>query len=170
MRGASTLSIVLTRVDNRLVHGQILETWVPHTGANSIIVLNDDVYNNELQKGIIEAFVPPYIDVIIKMIDDIPALFNYINSSNIRCIILFFNIHDAFRAYKKGLSFSNLNLGNIHCQPGRRQVTQTIYLNGDDIEKLKILENMGILVEMKTVPQERGTEFFKSQKCDCDIS
>jgi PTS system mannose-specific IIB component len=158
------LSIILTRVDNRLVHGQILETWVPYKNANSIVVFNDDVFNNSLQREIIKAFVPSYIEVIIKRIDDIPSLLDYVNSIKKRCIVLLFNIHDALLAYKKGLPISKLNLGNIHCQPGRRQVTQTIYLNNEEIEELKIFEGMGIQVELKTVPQERGTKFYKAYK------
>ena len=158
------MSIILTRVDNRLVHGQVLETWVPYAKANSIIVFNDDVFNNRLQKEIIKAFVPSYIEVLIKRIDDIPSILDYIKSANIRCIVLLFNIHDALLAYKKGLPISKLNLGNIHCQPGRRQVTQTIYLSNEEIEELKVLEGMGIQVELKTVPQERGTKFYKAYK------
>ncbi len=155
------MSIVLARVDNRLVHGQVLETWVPFTKANSIIVLNDDVYNNQLQRGIIQSCVPSYIEVLIKRIEDVPSLLDYIYSSNIRCIILFFNIHDALAAYKSGLAFNKLNLGNIHCHTGRRQVTRTIYLNNEDIEGLKVLEGMSIKIEIKTVPQEKGADFFK---------
>jgi PTS system mannose-specific IIB component len=160
------LSAVLIRVDNRLVHGQILETWVNHTNANSIIVFNDDLFDNQLQKDIIHAFVPSYIEVIIKKLDDMPQLLDYLNSTNTRSIVLFFNIHDALYAYKNGLAFSKLNLGNIHCQPNRRQVTQTIYLNDEDIEELKLLEGMGVQIEIKTVPQERGIKkIYKDFKC-----
>jgi PTS system mannose-specific IIB component len=158
------LSAVLTRVDNRLVHGQILETWVIHTDANSIVVFNDDLFNNKLQTEIIKAFVPSYIDVIIKKIDDIPSLLEYLNREHNRCIVLFFNIHDALTAFKKGLPFNTLNLGNIHCQPGRRQITQTIFLNDMEIEELKVLEGMGIQIEIKAVPQEKGRDIFKAFK------
>ncbi len=150
------MSIVLSRIDNRLVHGQILEAWVPFSNANSIIVLNDDMCENQLQRGIIQAFVPSNIELLIKKLDEIPLILEYINSTKVRCIILFFNIHDALIAYKKGLNFPLLNLGNIHCQCGRRQVTQTVYLNNEDIEELKVLETMGIKIEMKTFPQEKG--------------
>lgn len=158
------MSTVLARVDNRLVHGQILETWVNFTDANSIVVFNDDVYFNDLQKDIIRAFVPSYIDVVIRKLDDVPRLIEYISNENQRCIVLFFNVHDALNAYKNGLLFTKLNLGNIHCQSNSRQITPTIYLSGEDIEHLKALEGMGIKVEIKAVPQERGTSLIKAFK------
>ncbi|MFC1856308.1 PTS sugar transporter subunit IIB, partial [Thermodesulfobacteriota bacterium] len=63
------MSTVLTRVDNRLIHGQILESWVPYTEANCLIVINDDVSNNDLQKEIIKAFVPSHIEGLKNLID-----------------------------------------------------------------------------------------------------
>jgi mannose/fructose/N-acetylgalactosamine-specific phosphotransferase system component IIB len=55
------MSLVLVRVDCRLIHGQVVETWVPHTGANCLVVANDDLVGNTFQRSVMEIAVPPDI-------------------------------------------------------------------------------------------------------------
>ena len=52
------MNIVLARIDNRLIHGQVLESWVPTTRANCIIVANDEVAQAVMQKILMQAAVP----------------------------------------------------------------------------------------------------------------
>ena len=49
--------ILLTRVDNRLIHGQVGMTWATHLGANLIIVANDEVANDEVQQNLMDMAV-----------------------------------------------------------------------------------------------------------------
>lgn len=54
-------NILLTRVDNRLIHGQVGVTWVNHLGANLILVANDEVSNDKVQQSLMEMVLPDAI-------------------------------------------------------------------------------------------------------------
>ncbi len=52
------MSLVLARIDCRLIHGQVVETWIPHVNANLLIVANDDLYANPVLRSVMELAVP----------------------------------------------------------------------------------------------------------------
>lgn len=47
-------NIVLCRIDNRLIHGQVGVTWLSHSGANLILIADDEVVNDPIQKSIMQ--------------------------------------------------------------------------------------------------------------------
>ncbi len=53
-------NIVLTRIDNRLVHGQVATQWCGSIGANLILVANDEVAGNKLRQGLMDMAAPSY--------------------------------------------------------------------------------------------------------------
>lgn len=63
------MNIVLARIDNRLIHGQILESWVPNLRANCIIVANDEVAQAVMQKILMKAAVPTGIQVVVDTVE-----------------------------------------------------------------------------------------------------
>ena len=65
------MSTVRTRIDNRLIHGQIVEAWVPHLQVGCIVVANDKIANSAMQKLLMEASVPKGIRVFIGSVDDV---------------------------------------------------------------------------------------------------
>ena len=69
------MPLVLARIDCRLIHGQVVETWVPHTSADSLIVANDDLAGNPFLRSVMELAVPPAIRVRFCRLDEaIPVL------------------------------------------------------------------------------------------------
>ncbi len=133
--------VVLVRVDDRLIHGQIIEAWVPYTGANSLLVINDAASRDMIKRDIMECSVP---DTILLNIKDIKGGVDYLKDALVninrltlhhhriismlwikmlysrfrdvdeKIIVLFENLKDAIRAYRMGFHFRELNLGNIH--------------------------------------------------------
>ena len=59
------MDIALVRIDNRLVHGQILEAWVPYVEAGCIVVVDDHVASDFFRETVIKMAVPREIEVII---------------------------------------------------------------------------------------------------------
>ena len=62
--------IVLTRVDHRLLHGQVAFSWTQTIGADCILIANDDVPTNEIRKTTIKLAKPQGVKLVIKSIDD----------------------------------------------------------------------------------------------------
>lgn len=63
--------MTLVRIDNRLIHGQIIETWLPHTGAKNIIVANDELAGDVLQQEIMSIAIPQTVNSIFVSVEDV---------------------------------------------------------------------------------------------------
>lgn len=149
------MSIVLTRIDNRLIHGQVLEAWVPHVRADCIVVANDRVAGITFQKVLMEAAVPRGIRVVIATVDEAAQLLASDELDGNRVLLLFADPVDAVRAHRGGVDFSRLNLGNMHCGEGKVRYTCTIALDGEDIANLARLEEDGVRIVSQCIPGDR---------------
>jgi len=149
------MSIVLARIDNRLIHGQVLETWVPYTHANCIVVADDQVAALTFQRAMMEAAVPRSIRVVIGTIDEVARRFAAGEFSPCRVLLLFSSSGDALRACRQGIPFADLNLGNMHGGEGKRRFSCTIALDGEDIENLAAIEDTGVHIVSQCLPLER---------------
>jgi PTS system mannose-specific IIB component len=155
------MSIVLTRIDNRLIHGQVLESWVPTINANCIVVANDKIANSTMQKLLMEASVPKGIRVFIGSIDDAAEILDSEELANARIILLFKTSSDALSAHRKGVQYGKLNLGNMHAGDGKMKCSCTIALDPDDIENLNKLEGAGIRIFSQCVPTDKEIGWHK---------
>lgn len=148
------MNLVLTRVDNRLIHGQILESWVPYVQADCILVANDRIAGNPLKKMMMQSAVPSRMRVEIGTIAEIARLFQSGVLNHCRTLVLFGTTADALRAYRAGLLFSKLNLGNLHAAKGKEQMSCTVFLDTADVQDLEQLEQAGITITARCIPAD----------------
>ena len=155
------MNIALARIDNRLIHGQVLEAWVPTIQANCIIVANDDVAQTAMQKILMEAAVPRGIRVIVDTVDAVARIIHLNELGKVRVLLLFATARDALRAIESGVVLRKLNLGNMHAGTGKLQCSCTIFLDPDDVADLQKIEDYGVRVTSQCVPSEREVEWSK---------
>ena len=149
------MSIVLARIDSRLIHGQVLEAWVPHVRADCIVVVNDEAANTPLQRMIMQAAVPRDILLEISAVDAAPALLASPELGRRRVLLLFVDAADALRACRLKVGYDKLNLGNMHAAEGKARYNCTIALDQCDIDRLSEIEATGVRVVAQCVPADR---------------
>ena len=76
-----------------------------------------------------------------------------------RLIIIFPNLKDLILAYRKGLRFADLNIGNLHHNGIGRMITPSVSLDSDDDEILQGLLRLGIKLDIRAVPSDRPIEY-----------
>lgn len=155
------MSIVLTRIDSRLIHGQVLEAWVPYIHANCIVVANDTVAAASFQRSLMTAAVPKGIKVVIGTLAEIATIFSSHDLDALRVLLLFANSEDALRAHRLGIPFEALNLGNMHGGDGKIRLSCTIALDRSDIANLTNLEVRGPRIVSQCVPSDREQDWRK---------
>lgn len=155
------MSIVLTRIDTRLIHGQVLEAWVPYTHADCIVVANDEVAANPLKKIMMQASVPSRFRVEIGNVEEIVDLFSSGSLNSCKTLLLFGTTGDTLTAYRSGLLFSQLNLGNLHAGEGKQKLSCTLFLGQDDIGNLKSLEEAGVTISARCIPADSDRPWRK---------
>jgi PTS system mannose-specific IIB component len=149
------MDIALVRVDNRLIHGQILEAWVPFAKASTIIVVDDHVASDFFRETVIKMAVPREVDVIVSNVDDFANNYKYIKGKGKKAIVLFSGMADAMRAYKAGFVFDRLNLGNVYCEECLKQCSPSVLLGEEDVKIIRILLDEGVNIDIRCVPREK---------------
>lgn len=148
------MKLVLTRIDNRLIHGQVLEAWVPFVRANCIVVANDVIAGNQLKKMMMRASVPSRIRVEIATVAEAVTLMNSTQLRRCRVLLLFGTTADAVRAYRGGLEYDQLNLGNMHADEGKARFSCTLFLNSANLDDLELLDQAGVKIYSRCVPAD----------------
>lgn len=155
------MNIVLTRIDNRLIHGQVLEAWIPYTHADCIVVANDEVARTALKRLMMEASVPRGIRVIIGTVTEVAELLRSRALDSCRILLLFASSQDALLGHRAGIPFASLNLGNMHAGKGKMKLSCTISLNAEDVENLQTLESDGVRIVSRCVPHDTERSWRK---------
>lgn len=168
---SETYDIALVRVDNRLVHGQILEAWVPFIEAKCIMVVDNNSASDFFCETVIRMAVPSDIEVNICSVEDFAANYTYAQGNGKKTIVLFSSINDALKAYEEGFHFERLNIGNIHHEDYKICCAPSVFLCEEDIQNVvQLLEEKGVSVELKRVPREKGVDIRDALKEQCDIT
>ncbi|MEW6721412.1 MAG: PTS sugar transporter subunit IIB [Thermodesulfobacteriota bacterium] len=153
------MPLVLARIDCRLVHGQVVETWVPHVKADSLIVANDDLAANPMLRSVMELAVPRGIRVRFCRLEQVTSVLAEAERAAERSILLVSNATDAVKLRKGGAGFDLLNIGNLHFAEGKVQISPSVFFAPEDFEALKWLRSHGVTVCVRGTPFEPGMSF-----------
>lgn len=144
-------NIVMTRIDERLVHGQG-GLWIKTLSCNTVIVANDEVANDPISQSLMRTVVPKEIALrfypIQKVIDII-----YKAHPSQTIFILIKNCEDALKLVSNNVPIKKINIGNIHNGEDKEKITRSIFLSKQDKEYLKIMiDKYNIDFDTKTTP------------------
>ena len=159
------MKTAVVRIDNRLVHGQILESWVPFLRAAKIIVVNDKVASDLFMESVIKMAVPRGIEVSVYEVEEFAKSYAGSTAVDRDTIILFESINDVIHAYQWGFRFDALNIGNVaNSGSDKRCVVTHIFMNAAEIDGLMMFVNNGIDVEVRGVPTDKPVPFLSAVK------
>lgn len=145
------------RIDNRLVHGQVIEAWVPYLGAKNILVVNDELAEDDLRQEIIRLAVPSGVELTFIRVERIPGYLDDLGRvahPGGDALLLFATCGDVHRALQFGFSLSTVNIGNLHYSPGKQQLCPHVALSTEDIGCLKAFAKQGIHLDFRCVPND----------------
>ncbi|MFN2266636.1 MAG: PTS sugar transporter subunit IIB [Desulfonatronovibrio sp.] len=144
------------RVDNRLIHGQVIEAWIPFTRTKSLMVVNDELANDVVRQEIMGLAVPQGIEILYAPVNEsIEMVRKKFKSRLSSLFVLFSKCSDARQAFEKGLVFQSINIGNIHYGPGRKQICSHIALSRDDCSCLNFFNKKGVGLDFRCVPHKQ---------------
>lgn len=144
-------NIVLTRIDNRLIHGQIITQWCSSVSADVILVANDDVATSKMRQGLMDMAVPDGVTTCYLSVADAVAKMGEVTEGK-RVFLLVETPADALALVKGGLPIKQVNIGNMHFREGKRQVAVTAFVDDADVAVFKELRDLGVELEIRRVP------------------
>ena len=104
--------IVWSRIDSRLIHGQVIEAWLPHLGVRRVVVADDEASLDPLTKAAYGLAIPEDVELVLAPINRID--FQALAHDGIPTLVLFREVKSAVIAREAGLPDGMLNLGNVH--------------------------------------------------------
>lgn len=145
------MKIVLARIDDRLIHGQVATIWSKQTGCERIIVCNDDVANDEIRKTLLTQCAPPGIKSHVVSVDEAVRVFNNHKHVDTKVLLLFTNPEDVLRMVDQGVDIKSVNIGGMSFKHGKKQITNAVSVDDKDIGAFKKLNDKGIELEIRKV-------------------
>lgn len=151
--------IVLSRIDERLIHGQVGVQWVGFVSANLVLVANDEVAKDPLQQNLMEMVLAEGIAVrfwtIQKVIDSI-----HLASPQQKILLVCNCPADFVNLIEGGVDIRRINVGNMHYAAGKRQIYKTVSVDEADIAAFNSLKNRGVACYIQGVPTEPEIDLF----------
>lgn len=150
-----TPNIVMTRIDERLVHGQG-QLWIKALGVNTCIVANDEAAADPLAQTLMKTVIPKTVAMRFFTLE---KTINIIHKAapEQTIFLLVKNPEDALTLVAGGVPISKINIGNIHNAEGKERVTRSIFLGPEDKEALRTMINE-YHVEFTTQTTPSGTD------------
>jgi PTS system mannose-specific IIB component len=147
--------IALVRVDNRLVHGQILETWLPRLGIRRLVVADDEAAKTPLARDAMCLCIPPDLPVDVVPVDAVD--WAALSGSKEPVLVLVREVEDLMRASARGMTpdrAPRLNVGNVHYALRRRPLTPSVFLDDEELGDIRDLAKRGYDVEVRALPTD----------------
>jgi PTS system mannose-specific IIB component len=145
--------ICFSRIDDRLIHGQVVTTWVNVHKIEQIIVLNDEVANDKIQKNILNMAAPQGIKVRVFSIEQFGKIIKNTEIKR-RTMLLFTNSIDVLRAVDNGVPIESLNIGGMRYQEGRERLTKALSVTPEEKEAFVSLLDKGMDITVQMVPND----------------
>ncbi|MGG2080076.1 PTS galactosamine transporter subunit IIB [Lelliottia nimipressuralis] len=148
----SSPNILLTRIDNRLVHGQVGVTWTSTIGANLLIVVDDEVAKDEIQQKLMGITADTYgFGIRFFSIEKTIAIIE--KAAPHQKIFLICRTPDIVRKLiDGGVPLKDVNVGNMHFSEGKRQISSKVYVDEQDLDDLRFIKHSGVNLFIQDVP------------------
>ncbi|GAA3995323.1 PTS sugar transporter subunit IIB [Mucilaginibacter dorajii] len=147
--------IKLTRIDDRLVHGQVAFTWTPAISADCLLVANDKVAKDEFMKMTLGLAKPTSARLIIKTLADAATFINDPRAQQMKILLIVSSVKDAAVMADTVSEITSINFGGIRTQEGSKPIAKAIALTNNDIIVIKEMLAKGLELEVRQVPTDK---------------
>jgi len=153
--------IQLTRIDYRLIHGQVAFAWTTFLNADCILIANDDVVVNEMRKSALKLAKPTGVKLVFKSIEDSIAAINAGKTDSYKLFIVVEKVEDALRLAKGCKAIDHINVGLINKTENAKMLAKAVYANEQQCADLRALCDLGIRVELRQAPSDSALDVLQ---------
>jgi mannose/fructose/N-acetylgalactosamine-specific phosphotransferase system component IIB len=152
------MSVDLLRIDDRLVHGQVVEGWLRALRITHVVVASDEVVADDTQMALYALAVPYAVKLDCLSIAETAEAWRDGVWSDDHVLVLVSSPEDAWRLVKADAPVREVNVGGLHFREGRAQVLKAVSLDLADIAALRQLSQKGVALEARPLPLDEPVE------------
>lgn len=151
------MPIELVRIDDRLIHGQVVTTWVKQKNIEQILIINDEISHDDVQKSVFDMTAPDGVLVKTFSVSKFIEIYKKTTIKR-RTLILLTNPIDAYELFENGVEISALNVGGMKFTTERKQYTKAVSMTDHEKEHLIKLSENNVDVFIQMVPSNKRIE------------
>ena len=155
------MSIALYRIDDRLVHGQVMTAWARIFSITKIIVVDDATAKNAFLCDVMKMAVPSGCSVQILTVADAVSVVQASAKSDEKAIVLVKAPITLRALIDQGVEIKEINVGNVGAGPGRKAVMRSTQLTKDEFDTLVGMSAQGIHIYFQMLPEAKSMELDK---------
>lgn len=148
------MGVTLLRVDDRLVHGQVVEGWVPHLRADLVAVVSDAAAADPVQSALMKMALPPSVGLLVLALQGAAAALSAPAMAARRALVLVPGPGEALALLEAGLAVDRVNVGGLHFTVGKVQLGRALFLDEKDKASLRAIAARGVRLEGRPLPSD----------------
>lgn len=151
------MELALLRIDDRLVHGQVVIGWIPHLKAQAVVVASDAAAADATQTMLMEMAMPEEVALSVLPVDEAARRLQD-GGDKRRVLALAPGPREALRLLELGVASRTVNVGGLHYTAGRVQLGKAIFLDDQDREALRAIARRGVSLEGRALPGDSAMD------------
>ncbi|MGL5886312.1 MAG: PTS sugar transporter subunit IIB [Lactobacillus panisapium] len=147
----------LVRVDERLLHGQVAIGWTSNSGANTILVANDEAQKDQVKAMALNLAKPTGVKLYIRGVEESGKIVEkFAAAKKAQVLVLVRTIQDALKLIKGANgTIQELNVGGLKYEQGKRKLNDYVAVSDQDISDLKAIQKMGVELDFRMLPRDK---------------
>lgn len=151
------MEVSVFRIDDRLIHGQIITAWISYADAGCIVVADDKAAGDEFQQSLLKMATPKNIRLEILKVEDAIQLLKE-DVKNEKVLLLVRGVKEALQMVKAGIGNGSVNVGNLNMKKGKTKILSNLWVFSEDVENFRELIKLGVKVEVRAVPNDHSQD------------
>ena len=158
------MTIVGCRIDGRLIHGQVANLWSAKLNVSRIMVVDNEVVNNDVEKSGLKLATPPGVKLSILPVEKLQPISLLVNTIAKRLLIVARKPDRFLGLVEAGVPLETVNVGNMSQTPETRAITRSINVVDKDVEDFHKLAEKGVKLTAQMVPNDPVSDFLSLLK------
>jgi mannose/fructose/N-acetylgalactosamine-specific phosphotransferase system component IIB len=156
------MPVIFTRIDDRLLHGQVVQGWIPYLKATEVVVVSDEVASDDIRKSLMRISLQEDVGLNIFSVADAADYLKKAAASSERMLVLAAGPGELVKLAGDGVPFETINVGGMHYSMGKAQIGRALFMGDDDKAALKKLASLGIKLEGRGVPNDNQEDILRA--------
>lgn len=149
------MGVTFVRIDDRLIHGQVVTAWTKQYGIQKIIVIDDGLYKDEFMINILKMVAPSGIELQIESTLTVAEKVVLINKNEKKTMLLLKFPNVAKKLLELGIKFNELNLGGMGAGPNRKVLYRNVSVSDEELATLNELNQKGVIIYLQAIPTDK---------------
>lgn len=136
------------RIDDRLIHGQVIVGWLPEVRPDRLVVVNDKISDDIMRQELMALSVPPEIELTFFSTADVSAA-----AVSEKSFILVVSPKDAWACLQKGIAPKRFNVGGMHSRDNKEEIFEALHVDHEDRRYFELILEAGVVPVFQPTPQ-----------------